>query len=119
MIDIHFFKEKYFSVFFMIALTALVLMRSSYIRIRSRYQKRYLQAVRQSLPNPSPHFQTLITSSDIKAISGEDTLATQLDLARAYIELDKKSIAKQILLHVMKNGAESLQKEASQLMATL
>lgn len=121
MIDGSFFKEKYFSVFFISALTFLVLIRSFYIRIRSFYKKRHLQAKRNPNPNPNPqpNTQTLITSSDIKAIAGEDLLATQLDLARAYIELDKKTIAKQILLHVMKNGAASLQKEASQLMATL
>ncbi len=113
MIDIYFFKGKYFSICFVGMLTLLVFMRSFYLKIRLFYKRRYLQAELKSNP------QTLITSSDIKAIAGEDVLATQLDLARAYIELDKKSIAKQILAHVIKNGAEPLQKEASQLMAAL
>jgi len=42
--------------------------------------------------------------TDINTIAGGDTVATQLDLARAYIEMDKKKMAKPILNSVLKTG---------------
>lgn len=54
----------------------------------------------------------MITSQDIKAIAGDDVLSTQLDLARAYIEMGKKQLAKKILDHVAKNGNDKQQQEA-------
>ena len=57
----------------------------------------------------------VITSQDIKAIAGEDVLATQLDLARAYIEMGKTSLAKQILQHVVDHGDSSQQQMAREL----
>jgi FimV-like protein len=59
----------------------------------------------------------VITSRDIRAIAGDDVMVTQLDLARAYIELGKKKLAKQILDHVIKHGNPSQQQSARQLMA--
>ena len=46
----------------------------------------------------------IITSQDIRAIAGDDVLTTQLDLARAYIEIGKKKLAKKILDHVAQHG---------------
>jgi FimV-like protein len=60
-----------------------------------------------------------ITSQDIKAIAGDNVLTTQLDLARAYIEMGKKSLAKKILEHVSKNGDSSQKYEAKELLAKL
>jgi len=62
---------------------------------------------------------TIITSRDIRAIAGESIMATQLDLARAYIEIGKKTLAKKILNHVIKNGSSEDQKYAKQLLAHL
>lgn len=62
---------------------------------------------------------TVITSQDIRAIAGESIMETQLDLARAYIEIGKKHLAKKILNHVMKNGNTDDQKSAKQLLAYL
>ncbi len=56
---------------------------------------------------------------DLSAIAGEDVLVTQLDLARAYIETDKKSLAKQILESVMAQGTHVQQEEAQRLLNTL
>lgn len=50
--------------------------------------------------------------SDLSAISGEDLMATQLDLARAYIEMGNQDAAKQILRDVMKLGNPSQQQAA-------
>lgn len=60
----------------------------------------------------------VITSRDIRAIAGDDVMVTQLDLARAYIELGKKKLAKQILDHVIKHGNPHQQQSARQLMAS-
>lgn len=61
----------------------------------------------------------VITSQDIKAIAGDDVMTTQLDLARAYIEMGKKPLAKKILQHVIDNGSALQQDDAQQLMQTL
>lgn len=53
-----------------------------------------------------------ITSSDISAIAGEDVLATQLDLARAYIETGRKQLAKKILEYVVQQGSDAQRSEA-------
>lgn len=54
---------------------------------------------------------------NIKAIAGDDEITTQLDLARAYIEMDQKDLAKPILHHVIANGNTVQQSEAQQLIA--
>lgn len=56
-----------------------------------------------------------ITSHDFTAIAGEDVLATQLDLARAYIETGRKKLAKKILMHVVEQGSPAQQDEAQRL----
>jgi len=57
----------------------------------------------------------IITSKDIQSIAGENTIATQLDLARAYIESGRKALAKKILDHVKQQGTAMQQKEADRL----
>lgn len=56
---------------------------------------------------------------DFSAIAGDDLLATQLDLARAYLETDKKQLAKNILNLVAKQGSQIQQKEARHLLGLL
>jgi FimV-like protein len=56
---------------------------------------------------------------DINIIAGEDVLATQLDLAKAYLEMDQKKLAKKALKRVAKKGTLSQQKEARNLMKAL
>lgn len=58
----------------------------------------------------------VITSSDISAIAGDDVMATQLDLARAYIETGRHLLAKKILDHVREHGNRLQQQEAHQLL---
>jgi FimV-like protein len=60
----------------------------------------------------APRSNYTVTSQDIKAIAGDDIMTTQLDLARAYIEMDKKPLAKKILEHVIEHG-EMIQKTAA------
>jgi FimV-like protein len=54
-------------------------------------------------------------SKDIAAISGEDPIATQLDLARAYLEAGKSTLAQKILANVAKQGSSAQQNEARSL----
>ncbi|HVY53925.1 MAG TPA: FimV/HubP family polar landmark protein [Gammaproteobacteria bacterium] len=57
-----------------------------------------------------------ISSKDIEVIAGDDVMTTQLDLARAYIETDRKNLAKNILHNVMANGSPEQQREAKHLL---
>lgn len=54
--------------------------------------------------------------TDCTTFSGEDVFATQLDLARAYIETGKTSVAKKILSGVIKKGTAIHQEEAQRLL---
>ena len=56
---------------------------------------------------------------DIQAIAGDDMVTTQLDLARAYIEMNDKNLAKQVLDRAMKQGNATQQQEAKQLLTEL
>jgi FimV-like protein len=60
-----------------------------------------------------------ITSNDISAIAGDDMIATQLDLARAYIETGKVQLAKKILSHAQQKGSSAQQQEAKVLLGLL
>lgn len=55
-------------------------------------------------------------SHDLSAIAGDDVMATQLDLARAYIEAGRAAQAKKILEYVLEKGSEIQQKEARNLL---
>lgn len=61
--------------------------------------------------------QTETTAIDVEAIAGEDVVATQLDLARALIETDRKTAAEKILQFVVVEGNSQQQEEAKQLIA--
>ncbi len=60
-----------------------------------------------------------ISSKDIETISGDNLLSTQLDLARAYIETERKNLAKSILNNVMQHGSEEQRQEAKRLLGGL
>jgi FimV-like protein len=70
-------------------------------------------------PQPKKTPKLVITSQDIRAIAGEDVIATQLDLARAYIEIGKKQLARKILDHTLKQGTLLQQQEARRLLTGL
>lgn len=65
--------------------------------------------------------KTLISdpNPDVRAIAGDDIMVTQLDLARAYIELGQKKLAKQILEEVQSQGSLMQQQAAERLLASL
>ena len=60
-----------------------------------------------------------MNTTEMSEIAGENPIATQLDLARAYIEMDKKQLAKNILLKISKNGSTMQKQQARQLIETL
>jgi len=57
--------------------------------------------------------------ADVTSIAGENIYSTQLDLARAYIETGKVSLAKKILTSVKAQGDAIQQQEAQQLLSTI
>jgi FimV-like protein len=62
---------------------------------------------------------TLTDHKDISAIAGDDIVATQLDLAKAYIEMNQKKIAKDMLNTVIKIGSSHQKNEARLLIQSL
>lgn len=60
--------------------------------------------------------QPVMAVNGLDAIAGEDLVATQLDLARAYIETANAGLAKAILKQVLKQGNKSQQEEARHLL---
>jgi FimV-like protein len=79
-------------------------------------KKRMLRPVTVSSPKIKNSGIHVITSNDINAIAGDDVLATQLDLARAYIETGKAQLAKKILEYVVAKGTASQKQEARHLL---
>ncbi len=57
--------------------------------------------------------------ADVTSIAGEDIYSTQLDLAKAYIETGKVSLATKILTSVKAQGNAIQQQEAQQLLSTI
>lgn len=62
------------------------------------------------------NFSQVTVTTDFSSIAGEDIIATQLDLARAYIEADMQSLAKKILDSVVEQGNLAQQEEAQRLL---
>lgn len=59
---------------------------------------------------------TSMTEADMAAIAGDDLFATQLDLARAFIESGKKQFAKKILENILEAGNPDQRQEAKSLL---
>jgi len=64
---------------------------------------------------PAKKIKNNLVINDFSAISGDDVVATQLDLARAYLETGKISQAAEILNGVSKQGNAAQRAEAQQL----
>ncbi len=74
---------------------------------------------RKTKSNTLPHPNEGQSVNDLSAIAGDDVIATQLDLARAYIETDKKSLATAILNSVVVQGNMAQQNEARRLLSSI
>lgn len=60
-----------------------------------------------------------VNSQDVKAIAGDDQLATQLDLARAYIETGRLALARKMLTQVLAKANATQAAEANHLLDLL
>jgi len=56
---------------------------------------------------------------DLDFLSGTDESETKLDLARAYIDMDDKDGAKEILQEVLEEGSDQQRQDASKLMDSM
>jgi pilus assembly protein FimV len=61
----------------------------------------------------------IMTNQHIDSIAGDDVMTTQLDLARAYIEMDEIKLAKEILSNVIQDGNPLQQRQAQHLITGL
>ena len=57
--------------------------------------------------------------TDMTAIAGDDLIDTQLDLAKAYLEMNQKNQAKTLLMQILKDGTDAHKTRARLLMKTL
>ena len=83
------------------------------ISLRATYKKQNKPIAYKKIPDQ------VISRLDLRAIAGEDMIATQLDLARAYIEVGKAQLANDILSEVIEHGSLDQHKEAQQLLNNL
>lgn len=89
-------------------------------RLNRKNKKETVKVLKKESPEKTlPNKLLTITSQDISAISGDDMMATQLDLARAYIETGKVRLAKKILNHVLEKGTVAQQQEAHSLLGLI
>jgi FimV-like protein len=65
------------------------------------------------------HDLSHLAKADLSAIAGDDLITTQLDLARAYLEVGKKQSAKAILDMVLTQGSLEQQQEAKHLLTSV
>lgn len=99
---IHFtYSIEYLIIVCVLVTTVLILL--SLAMFHARKQKKLNQA----------HDQT------IEAIAGDDVITTQLDLARAYIEMNDIPLAKQILQSIARKGTKEQQQEAQELILSI
>ncbi len=60
-----------------------------------------------------------ISEDELRLIGGMDTIATKLDLARAYIDMNDQAAAKKLIDQVLAQGDEHSQADAKRLLARL
>ncbi|OGT45188.1 MAG: hypothetical protein A3E83_07890 [Gammaproteobacteria bacterium RIFCSPHIGHO2_12_FULL_41_20] len=97
-----------------IALTIFFLLSVTILAWNKQRKQKNKHTIFVSSPNKSSSL--VISSKDITAIAGEDKIATQLDLARAYIEAGREQLAKKMLRHVVEKGSPGQQQEAERLL---
>ena len=106
-------KELQLIIVGCILLAALALLQ---LRANAKRKKQQEKLQTYTPPQRSTH---VLSSKDIEMVAGEDVITTQLDLARAYLEMGKNNLAKSILFHVSKQGRPEQQQEARELINSL
>lgn len=107
--------KSYLYIFLSIGLGAvLIFMTGLYFIYKNihKMKRKPLSINNKDHDNIADRQRIVITSHDINAIAGDDAIATQLDLARAYIETGKQQLAKNILTYVVRQGSVTQQREA-------
>lgn len=108
------FIETYlFTLMAIVAVSMLIFIIGIYLILRTPTMKKS-----NKITTHKPETNIDVTNIDVRNIAGNDILATQLDLARAYIETDQLKAAQEILRHVMKEGSLLHQQEAQSLLAS-
>lgn len=67
----------------------------------------------------SQRSQGTLENVDVNAIAGDDLIATQLDLAKAFIESGKEQFARKILQNIIEDGSDQQQRQARTLLTQL
>lgn len=106
-------------IFFIELTLAIIIILVGLFFFKKKQPTQVTSVILQPKPDVRKKPPIIITSQDIKAIAGDDIITTQLDLARAYIEIGKKKLARKILDHVTQHGNSSQQQAAQHLMMNL
>ena len=109
--------HTYFTTFGWVSAVIFFLLILVCIKLANPYQKRNKQ--KQIEIVETKKFEPVLPNHQIEAIAGNDLISTQLDLARAYIEMNKQILAKPILDEVVKQGNPTQRREAEILMLNL
>ena len=100
--------KSYFSILFGIGVSCLsILLIGMYLIIKKSARSRHVA-----------HLEPQV-AADLTAIAGNDLFDTQLDLARAFIDTEKKLFAKKILESILEDGNPDQQQEARALLGQL
>jgi FimV-like protein len=110
--------QSYYTLFLSIGLAALVVFIIGLFMIFRRHPTPVKRVVPVATTTP-PLLKREDFNLDFTAISGDDVMATQLDLARAYIETGKKQLAQSILQQVTEQGSAVQKQEAEQLLRVI
>ncbi len=115
--------KSYSSILIAIGSAALlVFMLGVYLILRLSREKKPVRLSVASTSKKSKRSEKITPSealNHVSSISAEDPVATQLDLAKAYIESGKAQLAKVILASVIRHGSTAYQQEAQRLLSTI
>lgn len=109
--------HTYFTTFGWVSAVVFFLLILICLKLANPYQKRNKQKKFEIVEKKK--FEPVLPDHQIEAIAGNDLISTQLDLARAYIEMNKQILAKPILDEVIKQGNPTQRREAEMLMLSL
>ena len=108
--------KSYFSTLFLIGMVCFFIL-SIGMYLIFRFNKREQVLARKIIvPNMGVVEEATTSEADMAAIAGDDLFATQLDLARAFIESGKNQFAKKILENILESGSPDQRQEAKLLL---
>lgn len=111
--------KNYLTLLLSIGIGSLIIFSIGVLSLYWLFKKSPSKHYHQETALPIEAKQDTAYAHDISAIAGDDKIATQLDLARAYVETGKHRQAKTILQEVSAQGNLLQQQEAQSLLAVL